>query len=251
MTLAPIRPQDLFPLDRFAGRFPLRCDMVYGDAEHPENIFGRLYRPGARIWVHKDLAAVLLLAARLCFNRSGHRMVVKDGLRTVEAQQAMNDSPAVRAHPHWTAGPGLLVSPPGTGAHPRAMAADVVLEDRDGQPVPMGTAFDHLCEDPRCNPAARAYRDLPGPCLANRRLLEDSMVEAAARLAVPLLPLPAEWWDFRAPPSVYENYAPLSDSDLPLGMRMTDRALPGAPALPDLPESHFAALEHSLLARIA
>lgn len=221
MTLVRISPEDLVSLHTLAQEVPLRCDLVYARAEHPENIFGRLYRPDAGLWAHRTLAGILVLAAQTCFAEKGWFLVVKDVLRTIEAQQAMMNSPIVRANPHWTVGTDRLVSPPGTGGHPRAMAADLTLETETGDTVPMGTPFDFLSEDPHRNPAARSYTDLPAACLENRRFLERAMTDAASHLGTPLLPLPAEWWDFRLPPEIYEKYEPLSDADLPHAMRMT------------------------------
>lgn len=223
MTLERITPEDLVCVETMARErsLPLRCDVVYAQGNHPENMFGELYRQGAKIWAHKDLARILSLAAQLCFEERGFVLVVKDVLRTVDAQRKMNEAPIVRDNPHWTVGENLLISPPGTGAHPRAMAADVVLETESGEIVPMGTPFDFFSEDPQHNPAARDYKDLPQDCLENRGFLSRIMCEAARVCEVPLWPLPSEWWDFRFPPEIYERYAPLSDTDLPPEMRMT------------------------------
>ena len=75
------------------------------------------------------------------------------------------------------------------------------------------------------------------------------MVEAARRLDVPLLPLPVEWWDFRLPREVNERYAPLSDADLPLQMRMTDCDAPVKMA--DFDAAHFEGKKRDILARIS
>lgn len=223
MTLERISPGDLVCIETMArGRgLPLRCDVVYARPDHPENMFGALYRPDARIWAHRDLAEILAGAARQGFEERRQILVVRDVLRTVEAQQKMNDCPLVRANPHWTVGENLLISPPGTGAHPRAMAADVTLEDENGEIVPMGTPFDFFSEDLDDNPAARDYTNLPKECLENRAFLTRIMMDSARRCGVRLWPLPSEWWDFRFPPDIYERYAPLSDADLPPDMRMT------------------------------
>lgn len=247
-----IPPADLVPMDIFASDFPLRTDIVYADAAHPDNVFGAaVYRPGARLWLHRDFAAIVLLASRICHAASGAVFILKDGLRTVEAQQALKETPLVRANPWWSAdGPNRLLAPPGKGAHPRGMAVDVVLEDeKTGRILDMGTSFDYLTTDPAHNPAARACTNFTPHILANRKLLEDSFVQAAKTLNRPLLPLPAEWWDFRFPPSVYDGFAPLSDSTLPPSMRMT--ATPGGPhAVADFPGGHFEGLKKQILHRL-
>lgn len=209
-------------MDSLAGHCQLRIDLVYAQAGHPENIFGKIYRNGARLWLHRNLAAIVREAAPTLSAQCGWRLVLKDGLRTVEAQEAMQRAEIVRRNPHWLEGPDRLLSPPGQGAHPRGMAIDLVPENEDGSPVDMGTPFDFLSEDPRRNPAARDFTDLPEAVLRNRKTLENAMTGAAEKLGFPLLPLPSEWWDFRFPAERYEHYAPLRDADLPPDMAMTE-----------------------------
>ncbi|MDB5492160.1 MAG: D-alanyl-D-alanine dipeptidase [Micavibrio sp.] len=220
-TPITIPPSDLVAMDTLATTTPLRIDIVYAQAAHPENMFGEaIYRPGARLWLHKDFAEIVALAAKRCFEQRGFVFVLKDGLRTTEAQEKIVQTPIVRANPHWLQEPRLF-SPPGKGGHPRAMAIDIVLETRDGQLLNMGTQFDYLTPDPAVNPAARNFAGISDEAEANRQILEDFMVAAAKDLNRPLLPLPAEWWDFRFPGSYTELYAPISDRDLPPAMRMT------------------------------
>jgi D-alanyl-D-alanine dipeptidase len=120
----------------------------------------------------------------------------------------------------WLMEPRLF-SPPGKGGHPRGMAIDIILETADGAILDMGTAFDYLTPDPAINPAHRDFAGISDTAKRNRRILEDFMVAAAKDLGQPLLPLPAEWWDFRFPKAVLEQYKAISDLDLPPQMRMT------------------------------
>ncbi len=224
MTEKPrtISPDDLIAMDTLTARTPLRIDIVYAQPAHPENIFGMaLYRPDARMWLHRDFAEIVTLAAQRCHAARGLVFVLKDGLRTVEAQALMQGTAIVKANPHWTQEPNRLLSPPGKGGHPRGMAVDIVLETEDGGLVDMGTRFDHLTTNPSVNPARRGFQGISAQAQDNRQILEDCMVEAARDLRRPLLPLPSEWWDFRFPASYSEQYAPLSDRDLPPQMRMT------------------------------
>lgn len=217
-----IDAQDLIAMDSVADTTPLRIDVVYAQAQHPENIFGRaLYRPDAKLWLHRDFAEVVILAAKTCHAQTGLYFVLKDGLRTVEAQALMQETDIVKANPHWTQEPNRLLSPPGKGGHPRGMAVDIVLEDANGVLVDMGTRFDHLTTDPAVNPARRGFPGLSAEVNKNRQMLEDFMMAAAAQLNKPMLPLPAEWWDFRFPGSYSETYAPISDHTLPAHMQMT------------------------------
>jgi D-alanyl-D-alanine dipeptidase len=217
-----ISPVDLIAMDSVVTTTPLRIDIVYAQPHHPENIFGLgLYRPDAKLWLHRDFAEVVILAAKTCYTQTGLYFVLKDGLRTIEAQAMMQETDIVKANPHWTQEPNRLLSPPGKGGHPRGMAVDIVLEDENGALVDMGTRFDHLTTDPAVNPARRGFPGLSIEVNKNRQMLEDFMVAAAAQLNRPMLPLPAEWWDFRFPGSYSETYAPISDHALPRHMQMT------------------------------
>lgn len=222
-TAIIIAPGALVDMNEVAAETKLRIDLVYAQAEHPENIFGlALYRPEARLFLHRDLAGIVRRAAADCYARHGYVFVLKDGLRTVEAQAMMQETAIVKANPHWTREPDRLLSPPGKGGHPRGMAIDIVLETENGALVEMGTHFDHLTADPAMNPAKRGFEGISDEAKANRQILEDCMINAAAALGLPLLPLPAEWWDFRFPADYSNRYAPLSDRDLPPEMRMTE-----------------------------
>ncbi len=215
-----ITPADLVAMDDFASSEPLRIDLAYAT---PYNLlFGeRIYRPDARLWLHGQLAKIVIEAARHCFEKHGLRFVLFDGLRTTNAQQKMLETERVKQNPHWLQEPRLL-SPPGTGGHPRGMAIDIALEDGNGELLDMGTEFDFLAPDPspEKNPAHREYKGHAPEVYKNRGLLTDAMMSAAAELEMPLLPLPQEWWDYRLPASIYDRFAPLSDEELPPEMRM-------------------------------
>lgn len=249
MILPPVDIARLVPMDIFEGEEPLRVDLAYAG---PRSFCGVLYRPGARLWLHEDLAAIVLLAARRCRAERGLRMILYDGLRTVTVQELMRDSAVVRAHPHWLEGETRVLSPPGAGGHPRAMAVDVSLETADGALLDMGTAFDELPRGgagPETNRAHRLFGNLPEPVKNNRRVLEEAMTRAAAALGLPLLPLPVEWWDFRFPASHTGQFAPLADTGLPPQMRMTTLFM-DAPGPADFPPAHFENLGTRLSLRL-
>ncbi len=224
-------------MDLFCDARPLRIDLVYADADHPENIFGvAAYASAARLILHKDLARVVIAAARLLYTRHGWIIVLKDGLRTLEAQERLIDTDIVRANPQWLKEPRLL-SAPGQGAHPRGMAIDVSVLNKDGYPVDMGTVFDAMLPE-----SARAYEGFDREILDNRAALETAFTDAADSLSLPLLPLPSEWWDFRFPASYNRQFAPLSDRDLPPALKMCEGTRGD-----DFWEGHFHALAKSIL----
>lgn len=220
-TQTIIPATDLIAMDTVAATAPLRVDLVYAQAAHPENLFGEaIYAPQARLWLHRDLADIVLLAARNCFNAHGLVFVLKDGLRPVEAQEKIVATAIVRANPHWLAEATRMFALPGHGGHPRGMAIDLTLETATGQPVDMGTPFDYMPSPGGENPARRDYPDLSDDAKRNRKVLEDFMVAAAGQLNRPLFLLPSEWWHYQSPKTVLETYAPVRDRDLPPTMRM-------------------------------
>lgn len=217
-----ISPDDLVCMDDAAQNGGFRVDIAY--ARDDNTLFGeRVYRTDAKLYLHKDLASIVIRAARLCLDETGLRFVLYDGLRPVEAQEAMLSTARVISNPHWLEEPRLL-SPPGAGGHPRGMAIDIGLETAEGALLDMGTVFDFLAEDPHAefNPAHRNYKGHSKDIMDNRNVLDSYMARAAEALDILLFPLPQEWWDFRLPPEIYSQYAPIRDTDLPEHMRLTD-----------------------------
>lgn len=219
-SLKTLSANDLVRLhDREAAN--IRIDLAY--AQDDNTLFKeRIYRKDAQLFIYKDLAEIVLRVAQTV-KEQGLRLVVYDSLRTSDAQARMLETQAVRDNPHWLEEPRLL-SPPGKGAHPRGMAVDCSLEMLNGELLDMGTVFDFLAEDasPEHNPAHREHPYLSDEVRANRKILDDAFEDAAESLGIALFPLPQEWWDYRLPPAFTEQFAPLSDSDLPPAMRMCD-----------------------------
>jgi D-alanyl-D-alanine dipeptidase len=222
-SLKIIPPAALVAMDTKTGQYPIRIDLAYAH-DRPPNQFGVIYRPEARLWLHEDMAWIVCRASEMIQARFGFLTVLYDGLRTVEAQARMIEAPIIKANPHWINGPVTLLSKPGTGAHPRGMAIDIGLLNPDGTLVDMGTGFDYFAENPAAdyNPAHRHYVNLKAHHAANRKILDEAMIEGADEAGLPMFLLPQEWWDFRFPPDYFNQFAPIHDSDLPPDMRMTD-----------------------------
>ena len=241
-----INPETLVPMDIFAGDkdFALEIDLDY--ARNDNLLFGEaIYRPRARLWLHEDLAKVVLLAS-LLLKRQNLVLVLHDGLRTAEAQAKMTQTKRALENPQWTKGVDRLLSPPGLGGHPRGMAIDASLKTVQGKELDMGTPFDELAADASAdkNPAHRDYPGHSPEVMKNRQILELAMTSAADSLQTPLMGLPAEWWDFRQPKYKYKPFAPLKDCDLPPQMRMTDVVCDND--FEDFPDEHFEELKTAL-----
>lgn len=225
-----IDPRDLVPMDIFPDE-PFAIDVVYANADHPENIFRTAaYHKNARLVLHRELACIVLKTARALHADYGLTLILKDGLRPIEAQAALMETDIVKRNPHWLSEPRLL-SGPGQGAHPRGMAIDVSVEGID-----MGTAFDAMVPE-----SARAYNGFSAAILENRRKLEEAFTQSARDLNLPLLPLPSEWWDFRLARDHSGRFDPLSDNDLPPPLKIC--AAPQSDAVWD---AHFADLAKSI-----
>ena len=216
-----IPASDLICMDDFADKYNYIVELDYA---HDRNyLFNeRIYRKDAQLWLYKDLAEIVFMAAQQCYQTHDYKFVLYDGLRTCDAQEAMMHTKRVKENLHWLEEPRLL-SPPGSGGHPRAMAIDIGLEDKNGELLDMGCVFDYLAESPypEHNLAHREYVHSP-EIMANRKILNDCMEDAAENLAIPLLPLPQEWWDFRMPVEVYGEYLPVHEGNLPQAMRLLD-----------------------------
>lgn len=208
----------LLPLLLFKADAPFDIDLIYAQLGHDDNHFGALYHPEAQLLMHERLLPVVLLAARLLQGRNGWRLKVNDCFRPVEAQAKMAEFGL----------PPQLVMRPGTGGHPRGMAVDVEAVNTEGDLIPMGTPFDFFTHDLSQNPAARSWTDFGPPVMsaqivANRQALDAAMFDAAAACGEQLIGYSEEWWDFRFPAAVSNEYPAFSDRDLPAALRMMEK----------------------------
>ncbi|MDH5721708.1 MAG: D-alanyl-D-alanine carboxypeptidase family protein [Alphaproteobacteria bacterium] len=209
-------------MNKYAGACHFRVELAYARIDNL--LFGeRIYRSDAALYLHRDLADVVRAAARHCFEAHNLRFVLYDGLRTYEAQERMMETRRVKDNPNWLEEPRLL-SPPGSGGHPRGMAIDIGLETLEGKLLDMGTPFDYLAENPapEHNPAHRLYQNHPDEVYRNRAILDEAIAFGSTGLGVPIFPLPQEWWDYRLPVDVFSQYAPLHEGDLYDDMKLLD-----------------------------
>ncbi|MEO1224225.1 MAG: D-alanyl-D-alanine dipeptidase [Pseudomonadota bacterium] len=160
------------------------------------NITGRaIYaRPAAylRRQAADGLASAIDQAAQ-----TGHRLVLFDAFRPLEAQERL-----------WLAlpDPRFVSDPrppyrPGTLTHPRGVAVDLSLIDSTGAELDMGTGFDEMVQQ-----SAHGAVGLADVAIANRLLLRRVMEKAGWQAYAP------EWWHYQLPDS--DQYTPLSDGAL-------------------------------------
>ena len=229
-TPIPDYIDDLVPMDLFIDNYPIAIDILYRQPNRPENHFGKVYRDDARLWLHRDLAAVTLLASQAAKHHFDWQINLFDGLRTTTAQTVMFGTDKVKSKSaEWQE---TFISSPGTGSHPRGLAIDCypTLNDRS---VNMGTVTNYLADDEANNPAARFYLDFGenrDEIFANRFKLKTVFQWATHHLGHSLWQntlglYPDEWWhhDFYIPRR--DEFPVISDVHLPKSMRMTDRYL--------------------------
>lgn len=212
---------------------PLLIDMAYarepipagreGYAEQnpglPNYPFGAMYKKTAKMWAQKDLAAITIRTAEILYQTQGWKLKVMDCLRTVEAQEMMQN---VVKESGWSE---EYVGKPGVGGHPRGMAIDIVpIDARTHYTIDMGSEFDHFGE--RSNRDFTAFSDdekVNKAIIDHRRHLDNAMLTATKEqgLEGKLLLYPAEWWDYRFVEEIWGAYPPLSEADLPKEMRLT------------------------------
>lgn len=250
-NLIPIDPADLVPMDLFLKTEPLTIDVMYAGQS---SFCGIVYKSAAPLSLHRDMAEVVVMAARLLYDRTGGQLELYDGLRTTTAQRIICETPIVKAHPHWTAeGPLRMFAPPGQGGHPRGMAIDLSYRDVSGALVDMGTVVDALPEggaDRENNPAHREYIHLASAVEINRADLTCALTDAADWLGRTIRPLPSEWWDYRFTDDVYGLYAALADEDVPPSLRLTNE-IPDDVGVQELHSGHYEALAEKIFQTVS
>lgn len=212
--LESINPEtDLVNLTRmkFEGKLPyLDIEIPYSDPEHELNNFGFVYKKNIQVCLHKDLAKIVIEASKIAYKKYGWKLKIMDGLRTVEAQLNMLKT---KKENNW---PDDLVSSPGTGAHPRGMAVDILpIDAGTNEYIEMGSVYDEFNEK-----SSRTYENLPKTVLENRGKLNKIMRKAAKLNKIELVELSTEWWDFRLKEKVWGKYRAISDDDLPSELKM-------------------------------
>lgn len=139
----------------------LEIEIPYSNPAYKLNNFGYVYKRNIQVCLHKDLAKVVIDASRIAFEEYNWKLKIMDGLRTVEAQKNML---IAKEKNNWS---DNLVSSPGTGAHPRGMAVDIVpIDAKTNDYINMGSVYDEFNDK-----SSRTYKDFPQEILENRKNL--------------------------------------------------------------------------------
>ena len=138
--------------------------------------------------LHKE-TALRLARVQAEFEPMGLKLKIWDGFRPLPAQWVL-----------WNLVPDerYVSDPRKGGRHTRGTAVDLTLITKEGQELPMPSAFDDFSE--------KAHRDYMGATpeeIANRELLQSVMEKHG------FIGLETEWWHFDL--IGWENYPPLAD----------------------------------------
>ena len=177
-----------------AGLIPLKAvlkdvkvDLKYSSTD---NFVGKdLYGSFNTCYVLPELAEKLKLAQLFLNTRyPSYRFVVYDGVRPLRVQRKMWHSLDIPRDQKEK----FLAEPGGRSMHNYGAAVDLSILDQYGEPLDMGTPFDHRGE--RAYPSKEAellkQGDLSKQQVQNRRLLRDVMTKAGFNS------IPTEWWHF-------------------------------------------------------
>ena len=142
----------------------------------PDNFTKITLYPVTKAYLHRNTADALVQVQRE-LAAQGLGLKIFDAYRPLSVQQKMWDL----IHDHrYVSNPAI-----NAGRHTRGTAIDLTLVDRDGQEMPMPTAFDDFTER-----AHRNARGTPADAARNSKLLETTMVKHG------FIPYPFEWWHF-------------------------------------------------------
>ncbi|MDR1937814.1 MAG: M15 family metallopeptidase [Tannerellaceae bacterium] len=166
----------------------LRVSLQYA---MPGNVMGKAVYTGVTgAWLHPDAAAKLLKAQRLLkAKHPGYSLLVYDAARPMSVQRTMWNLVRGTDKTNYVSNPAN-----GGGLHNYGMAVDVTIAGPSGNPLPMGTPFDHFGEEAHTDREEALLQSgkITREAFANRRLLREVMRQAGFRTIL------YEWWHFNA-----------------------------------------------------
>jgi len=165
----------------------IQVSLVYAT---DNNFLGRnVYGDLTQCYLQKEVAAMLVKAQGIL--KESHpnlSLLIYDGVRPQSVQKKMWN--IVKGTPMQN-----YVAPPWPGSmHNHGAAVDLSLVNALGQPLDMGTPFDHLgpLAQPRYEDKYMREGKLTKEQVENRRLLRKVMKQAGFRIIL------SEWWHFNA-----------------------------------------------------
>ncbi len=165
----------------------VQVDLKYSSEDNflGEDLYGDL----ETCYVHPDLAEKLELAQLFLQNRyPSYSLVIYDGVRPLSVQKKMWEALEIPVKEKRK----FLASPGQRSLHNYGAAVDLSILNGYGQPLDMGTPFDHRGEKayPRKEEELLKKGELSEEAVENRKLLREVMEKAG------FSGISTEWWHF-------------------------------------------------------
>ncbi|MDH7447883.1 M15 family metallopeptidase [Aquimarina sp. 2201CG14-23] len=165
-----IKDDEFVDIEKLSNYFVL--DMPYATTN---NFLKKAVYSCAKCYVRGKVATALIKANKE-FMKKGYRIKLFDCYRPYSVQKKM-----WKIFPN----PGYVADPKGGSVHNRGAAVDITLTDLKGNPLDMGTKFDHFGKE-----AHHAYKELSEEVIANRTLLRKIMEKYGFSI------IRTEWWHY-------------------------------------------------------
>jgi D-alanyl-D-alanine dipeptidase len=166
----------------------IRVSLKYATTD---NLFNEAVYTGIKgIWLHPDAASKLIKAQKLLKEKyPTYSLMVYDAARPMSIQKKMWNLVKGTSKTNYVSNPAK-----GGGLHNYGMAVDVTIVDPYGNPLPMGSSFDHFGEEAHINneEALLQAGKISREAYNNRLLLRQVMRQAGFRTIL------YEWWHFNA-----------------------------------------------------
>ena len=164
----------------------IRVDLKYATKDNfiGANMYGQL----RRAYLHPNLAKALARAQQaLTKERPGYRFLIYDAARPQSVQRRMYQ--AVAGTPKKI----YVAAPERGGRHNYGVAVDLTIVDASGNPLDMGSPFDHFGEEAHLgNEEARVRAGLFNKGVPANRSLMRRLLGAEG-----LRPYDKEWWHYQ------------------------------------------------------
>lgn len=166
----------------------IQVHLVYAT---PDNFTGKtVYTDLTRAWLLPEVAKKVIKAQQLL--KSEHpslSLIVYDAARPLSVQQQFWDLVKGTDQQKYVSNPAN-----GGGLHNYGAAVDVTIVDEKGNPLPMGTVFDHFGPEAGTN----NERALVAKGLISREELNNRLLLRKVMHKAGLTVHPEEWWHFNA-----------------------------------------------------
>lgn len=183
---AAMRKMGLIDIADIDSTIPVK--LIYATAD---NFTGQVLYPDIRkaFFLPEVAGKIAKAQAQLKAEHPDLTLLIYDAARPLSVQQIMWKAAKATGNTRYVASPEKA-----HGLHNYGAAVDITLADLNGNPLPMGTQFDHFGEEAHTDHEAQLVADgkITQQELNNRRLLRRLMTDNG------MLTIRTEWWHFEA-----------------------------------------------------